>query len=282
VTANIQKKVALFATCINDVMFPDTCMATVRLLERLGCRVCFPPQQTCCGQMFTNTGYFNEAIASVRACASAFEPYEYVVGPSGSCVGSLREQHPLLAELSGDTALQQTVKAVVDKTYELTEFLVDVLGIEDVGAYFPHTVVFHQSCHSLRVARLGDRPRRLMEKVRGLTLLPLEADDQCCGFGGTFSVKNPDLSAAMVSEKARCVAKSGAEYLVTVDNACLMNIGGALHRDGIAVRTIHLAEILCSQECERDEPHVCHPQPNRALLTHNKGEKDGRVGGGAP
>jgi L-lactate dehydrogenase complex protein LldE len=228
-------------------MFPDTCMATAKLLRRLGCEVAFPPGQTCCGQMFTNTGYFKEALGSVRACAKAFAPYDYVVGPSGSCVGSIREQHPMLAEMSGDTALQKAVEELVGKTYELTEFLIDVLGVEDVGAYFPHTVAFHQACHSLRITNLGDRPRRLMEKVRGLTLLPLEDDDQCCGFGGTFSVKNPDLSADMVSEKARCVRESGAEYLVTVDNACLMNIGGALHRDEVPVRTIHLAEILASQ-----------------------------------
>jgi L-lactate dehydrogenase complex protein LldE len=246
-----ERKVALFATCINDVMFPDTCMATARLLERLGCVVSFPPGQTCCGQMFTNTGYFREAISSVRACAEAFEPYDYVVGPSGSCVGSIREQHPMLAEMSGDVALQQAVGDMVAKTYELTEFLIDILGVEDVGAYFPHRVTFHQACHSLRITNLGDRPRRLMEKVRGLTLLPLEDDDQCCGFGGTFSIKNASLSADMVSEKARRVADSGAEYLVTVDNACLMNIGGALHRDGIPVRTIHLAEILASQGNDR-------------------------------
>jgi L-lactate dehydrogenase complex protein LldE len=248
-----EKKVALFATCINDVMFPETCMAVARLLSRLGCEVSFPPKQTCCGQMFTNTGYFKEALGSVRACARAFEPFDYVVGPSGSCVGSIREQHPLLAEMSGDVALQQAVEKMVAKTYELTEFIIDVLGVEDVGAYFPHTVTFHQACHSLRITKLGDRPRRLMEKVRGLTLVPLEADDQCCGFGGTFSVKNAALSADMVSEKARCVVASGAEYLVTVDNACLMNIGGALHRDQAPVRTIHLAQILASQADEVGE-----------------------------
>jgi L-lactate dehydrogenase complex protein LldE len=147
----------------------------------------------------------------------------------------------------------RTVATTVAKTYELSEFLIDVLGVEDVGAYFPHTVTFHPTCHAVRMANLGDRPQRLLARVRGLRLLPLEDADQCCGFGGTFSVKNDLMSAAMVSDKAREVMKTGAEYLVNVDNACLMNIGGRLHREDSPLKTIHLAEILVSREGQAGE-----------------------------
>jgi L-lactate dehydrogenase complex protein LldE len=231
-------------------MYPETCAATVRLLERLGCTIEFPVEQSCCGQIFTNTGYHAEALGAVRAYVEAFSTAEYIVGPSGSCVASVRDQHPMLARETGDTAFIAAVEAVVAKTYELTEFLIDVLGVEDVGAYFPHTVTFHPTCHAVRMAHIGDRPYRLLSKVEGLTLLPLEEADQCCGFGGTFSVKNDLLSAALVSDKAAEVEKTGAEYLVNVDNACLMNIGGRLHREGSAVKTIHLAEILASVQDE--------------------------------
>ncbi|MDR3316430.1 MAG: (Fe-S)-binding protein [Coriobacteriales bacterium] len=245
-----KKTVALFAICMNDVMYPQTCEATVALLERLGCEVVFPEEQTCCGQMFTNTGYHAEALGSVRSYVKAFTAYDYIVGPSGSCVASVRDQHPMLAAETGDKVLMQAVAAVVAKTYELTEFLIDVLGVEDVGAYFPHTVTFHPTCHAMRMAKIGDRPYRLLDKVEGLTLLPLAEYDQCCGFGGTFSVKNDVMSAAMVADKAAEVIKTGAEYLVNVDNACLMNIGGRLHREGSAVKTIHLAEILASTRAQ--------------------------------
>jgi len=231
-------------------MYPETCVATVKLLERLGCEVVFPAEQSCCGQIFTNTGYHAEALGVVHAYVEAFSSADYIVGPSGSCVASVREQHPLLAEETGNRALIEAVRGVVAKTYELTEFLIDVLGVEDVGAYFPHTVTFHPNCHSVRLAKVGDRPTRLLAQVKGLTLLPLDRTDVCCGFGGTFSVKNDKLSAAMVSDKAAQVAKTGADYLVSLDNACLMNIGGRLHREECLVKTIHLAEVLASTEAE--------------------------------
>ena len=240
--------VALFATCINDVMFPGTPKAVVTLLERLGCRVEFPLEQTCCGQMFTNTGYFDAAVPDVRNYVKAFSGYDYIVGPSGSCVGAVRHQHPMLAEHARDTKLGEAVEEVVAKTYDLSEFLVDVLGVTDVGAYFPHRVTYHPTCHSVRVAKVGDRPYRLLQAVKGIDLVDLPAADQCCGFGGTFSVKNPDVSVAMASDKARHVMETGAEYLVTGDNACLMNIGGILHRQNSGVRTIHRAEILARTE----------------------------------
>ncbi len=240
--------VALFATCINDTMFPQTPKAVVRLLERLGCRVEFPLQQTCCGQMFTNTGYFHEAMPSVRNYVDTFEAYDYVVGPSGSCVGSVRDQHPMLAYRSGDPGLRRRVEEIVAKTYDLTEFLVDVLGVTDVGAYFPHRVTYHPTCHSLRVTKVGDRPYQLLSAVRGLTLIELPDAQQCCGFGGTFSLKNADVSVAMGTDKVRAVLDTQAEYVVTGDNSCLMHIGGLLSRMRAGVKPIHLAEILAQTE----------------------------------
>lgn len=240
--------VALFATCINDLMFPDTPRAVVRLLERLGCTVDFPLSQTCCGQPFTNTGYFKEAMPSVRNFVDTFERYDYVVGPSGSCIGSVRDQHPMLAGRLGDPGLQRRVEAIVAKTYDLSEFIVDVLGVTDVGAYFPHTVTYHSTCHSLRVTKVGDRPYRLLKAVRGLTFVELPESNQCCGFGGTFSVKNSDVSVAMGSDKVRNVLDTGAEYLVAGDNSCLLHLGGLISRMEAGVTPIHLAEILASTE----------------------------------
>lgn len=240
--------VALFATCINDVMFPGTPKAVVTVLERLGCTVEFPLEQTCCGQMFTNTGYFDAAVPDVRNYVKAFSGYDYIVGPSGSCVGAVRHQHPMLAAHAGDESLATEVDKVVARTYDFTELLVDVLGVTDVGAYFPHRVTYHPTCHSVRVAKVGDKPYQLLSKVRGIDLVPLTDADQCCGFGGTFSVKNPDVSVAMGADKARHVLNTGAEYLVTGDNACLMHIGGLMHRQRAGVRTIHLAELLAHTE----------------------------------
>lgn len=240
------KKVALFATCINDTMFPQTLKATVAVLERLGCEVEFPEAQTCCGQMFTNTGYFPEALGSVKTYAKAFDEYEYIVGPSGSCIGAVRDQHALVARHCGDEPLAVNAESLAKRTYDLSEFIVDVLGVTDVGAYFPHKVTYHPTCHSLRVTKVGDRPYRLLRDVEGLELVELPDERECCGFGGTFSMKNPDVSVAMVTDKVRCVAATGAAYLVAGDNSCLLNIGGALARTRAAAKPIHLAEILAS------------------------------------
>lgn len=242
------KTVALFATCINDTMFPTTPQAVVTVLERLGCRVVFPKSQTCCGQMLTNTGYYDEAVPSVRNYVRTFEDYDYVVGPSGSCIGAVRHQHPMLAEHAGDKALKSASEELVKRTYDFSEFLVDVLGVTDVGAYFPHRVTFHPTCHSLRVAKVGDRPMQLLRAVKGITILDLPDAEQCCGFGGTFSVKNSEVSVAMATDKARNAVSTGAEYVVAGDNACLMNIGGVLHRGNTGVKPIHLAEILAQTE----------------------------------
>lgn len=244
-------RVALQVTCVNDAMFPDTGKAVVRLLRRLGVDVDFPAAQTCCGQPMVNTGYLDEAVPVVRTFVDAFAGYDAIVTPSGSCAGSARHQHAIVARRSGDPALVAAVEQIAPRTYELTEFLLDVLGVTDVGAYFPHRVTYHPTCHSLRMLGVGDRPRRLLEQVRGLTLVELPQAEECCGFGGTFAVKNADTSVAMGADKARHVRDTGAEVLVAGDSSCLMHIGGMLSRQRAGVRTMHLAEILASTEGER-------------------------------
>lgn len=239
-------RVALFATCFNDTMWPETPKAVVRLLERLGCRVEFPMAQTCCGQMMTNTGYAAKAVPLVRHFVDVFEDYDAVVAPSGSCVGSVRDQHPMIAHLAGDPGLASEVEQVRPKVFELSEFLVDVLGVTDVGASFPHRVTYHPTCHSLRMLRVGDRPLQLLRAVEGIDLVELEGAEECCGFGGTFAMKNADVSVAMGTDKASHIADTGAEYVVAGDNSCLAHIGGILGRQQAGIRTMHLAEILAS------------------------------------
>ena len=239
-------RVALFLTCFNDTIFPETGKAVVRLLERLGHDVDFPLEQTCCGQMHFNTGYRPETVPLVRRFADVFEPYDAVVTPSGSCAGMVREYHATVAEGAGDSRLADRTRAVAAKTHELSELLVDVLGVEDVGAYYPHRVTYHPTCHSLRMLHVGDRPLRLLRNVKGLDLVELPAAEECCGFGGTFALKNAEVSTAMLADKLRHVLDTGAEICTAGDNSCLMHIGGGLSRLRSGVRTVHLAEILAS------------------------------------
>jgi L-lactate dehydrogenase complex protein LldE len=239
-------RVALMVTCLNDALFPDAGKAVVSLLRRVGVDVEFPQAQTCCGQPMVNTGYLDEAVPVVRNFVHAFAGYDYVVTPSGSCAGSARHQHALVARRSGDSGLETAVAEVAPKVLELTEFLVDVLGVTDVGASFPHTVTYHPTCHSLRMLGVGDRPLRLLREVRGIRLVDLPQAESCCGFGGTFAVKNADTSIAMGSDKARHVVASGAEVLVAGDSSCLMHIGGLLSRQRSGIRVMHLAEVLAS------------------------------------
>src|SRR3954468_13893075 len=189
-------RASLFITCFNDTLFPQTGIAVVRLLERLGHEVDFPEEQTCCGQMHLNSGYPGGAMPLLRRFVRAFADAEVVVSPSASCVGMVRDQYPKLAASSGDTALAAEVDAIRARTLELTEFLTDRLGIIDVGAYFPHRVTYHPTCHGLRALRVGDRPLALLRAVEGIDLVDLPQAEECCGFGGTFAVKNPDTSAA--------------------------------------------------------------------------------------
>jgi L-lactate dehydrogenase complex protein LldE len=241
-------RVALMVTCVNDAMFPDTGKATVAVLRHLGVDVDFPEQQTCCGQPMVNTGYLDEAVPAVRRFVDAFAGYDAIVVPSGSCAGSARHQHAMVARRSKDPDLQRAVEETSPRTYELSEFLVDVLGVEDVGASFPHKVTYHPTCHSLRMLGVGDRPTRLLRAVRGLELVELPEADQCCGFGGTFAVKNADTSVAMGSDKVRRVRDTGAEVLVAGDNSCLMHLGGLLSRQQAGIRVLHLAEVLAARE----------------------------------
>ncbi len=243
-------RIALFATCLADTLFPDVPAATAAVLERLGHEVDFPPEQTCCGQMHVNTGYQREAAPLVRRFVEQFEPYDAVVVPSGSCTGCVRHQHAAVAERYVDPELAARARAVAAKTYELSELLVDVLGVEDVGASYPHRVTYHPTCHSLRMLRVGDRPLRLLRHVRGLELVELPDAEQCCGFGGTFALKNADTSTAMLADKMRNVLGTRAEVCTAGDSSCLMHIGGGLSRLRAGVRTVHLAEILASTGTE--------------------------------
>ena len=241
-------RVALQVTCVNDAMFPDTGKAVVRLLRRLGVDVDFPQAQTCCGQPMVNTGYLDEAVPVVRTFVDAFAGYDAIVTPSGSCAGSARHQHSIVAERSGDPALVAAVAETAPRTYELSEFLVDVLGVTDVGASFPHRVTYHPTCHSLRMLRVDDKPLRLLRNVRGLELVELPQAESCCGFGGTFALKNADTSTAMLADKMRHVVGTGAEVCTAGDASCLMHIGGGLSRMRTGVRTLHLAEILAATD----------------------------------
>jgi L-lactate dehydrogenase complex protein LldE len=219
-------RIALFITCFNDTLFPGTGRAVVEVLERLGHEVVFPEEQTCCGQMHGNSGYAREGAALAERFARVFAGEEVVVSPSASCVGYLREH------------------GAGDRVYEFSELLVDRLGVEDVGAVFPHRVTYHPTCHSTRVLHVGDRPLRLLRAVRGIELVELGDASECCGFGGTFAVKNADVSMAMLSDKLRHVLDTRAEVCVAGDNSCLMHIGGALRRQRAGVRAMHLAEVL--------------------------------------
>jgi L-lactate dehydrogenase complex protein LldE len=239
-------RIALFVTCLADTLFPDVGKSTTVLLERLGHQVEFPQAQTCCGQMHVNTGYQRDALPLIRRYVEVFEPYDVIVAPSGSCVGSIRHQHAMVARRLGDPGLARRAEAVGERTYELSQLLVDVLGVEDVGAYYPHRVTYHPTCHSLRLLRVGDRPLRLLRQVAGLDLVELPDADVCCGFGGTFALKNSDTSTAMLADKMRNVLGTRAEVCTAGDSSCLMHIGGGLSRLRAGVAAVHLAEILAS------------------------------------
>ncbi|MGK5683825.1 (Fe-S)-binding protein [Actinoplanes sp. URMC 104] len=241
-------RVALFVTCFNDALYPRTGQAVVRLLERLGHTVAFPAAQTCCGQMHVNTGYYREAVPLARRWTEVFSPYDVVVSPSPSCVGTVRESYARIAARTGDTGLARAAVEAGPHLYELSEFLVDVLEVTDVGAYFPHRVTYHPTCHSLRGLHVGDRPYRLLRAVKGLTLTDLPGAEECCGFGGTFALKNAEVSVAIGADKARHARGTGAEVLCALDNSCLTHVGGILSRQRSGMRVLHLAEILAGSE----------------------------------
>jgi len=246
-------RASLFITCYNDTLYPETGRAVVSLLERLGVELDFHPKQTCCGQMHSNTGFRGEAFCQAKRFIKMYQDAESVVIPSSSCVAMIREQYPTLIHELGNKELLKQYEAVLPRIYELSEFLVDKLGVEDVGAYFPHRVTYHASCHSLRGLHLGEKPLRLLRKVKGIDLVELPNIDRCCGFGGTFSVKNAEVSSAMLTAKLQDLLSTKAEFATAVDNSCLMHQGGALHRQYAGMKTIHLAEILASTEGHQAE-----------------------------
>lgn len=235
-------KVSLFITCLADQMFPEVGVSTVRVLRRLGCAVDFPRTQTCCGQPLFNSGSVDDARGVARTLLDAFESAEHVVAPSGSCVGMVKHYYPGL--FAGDAELERRARELAAKTWELSQFLVHVLGREDVGAHFRHRATYHPSCHGARLLGAKEEPLRLLGKVSGLELVPLERAEDCCGFGGLFSVKLPDISGAMVAEKCSHVLATKPEYLIGTDMGCLVNIAGALSRQGSKVQAIHLASVL--------------------------------------
>lgn len=241
-------RIAIFITCYNDTLFPETGIAVVRVLERLGHTVEFPAAQTCCGQMHYNTGYQAEALPLVRRFVEVFRDCDVVCVPSSSCVAMIREHYEKIAAESGDKLLQSEIAALLPRIYEFTELLVHRLGAEDVGATYAHRVTYHASCHSLRSLHLGDLPMRLLKNVRDIELVPLERVEQCCGFGGTFAIKNADVSTAMLEEKLQCLKKTQAEICTACDNSCLMHLQGALHRRREPMRTQHIAQVLAGDE----------------------------------
>jgi L-lactate dehydrogenase complex protein LldE len=282
-------RIALFVTCLVDAMFPRVGQATVMLLERLGHEVVFPTGQTCCGQMHVNTGYRREAVPVVAHHVEVFEralapksagglAAEVIVAPSGSCVASVRHQHPMVVDGTGHASgpghtagsaasgragrsggavvtertgtLADRTRAVSARTYELSELLVDVLGVSDIGARYPHRVTYHPTCHALRLLRVDDKPVRLLRAVDGIDLVELPQAESCCGFGGTFALKNAEVSTAMLADKLRNVQATGAEVVTAGDVSCLMHLGGGLSRSRAGVRAVHLAEILAGENWE--------------------------------
>jgi L-lactate dehydrogenase complex protein LldE len=239
-------RIALFITCLTDTLYPETGQAITALLERLGHEVAFPPGQACCGQMHFNSGYRRETVPMVRGFARAFSGFDAIVTPSASCAAMVREYHPVVAAESGDAGLARGVGEVAARVHDVSGLLVNVLGVVDVGAYFPYRVTYHPSCHSLRMLQVGDAPVRLLRAVGGLELVDLPGADECCGFGGTFALKNAATSAAMCADKVAAVRGTGAQVLCSADNSCLMHIGGALTRQRADIPTRHLAEILAS------------------------------------
>jgi L-lactate dehydrogenase complex protein LldE len=238
-------RVSLFVTCIVDQVFPKVGLAMADVLERVGWQVDFLEAQTCCGQPAFNTGYRREAAEVARHFLNVFRDAEYIVIPSGSCAAMI--QHHYAELFAREPEWLEQVRRIEPRVWEFTKFLTKVARVEDVGARFEHVVTFHDSCHALRELGVKEGPRRLLANVRGLTLKEMANSEECCGFGGTFSVKFPEVSGGMARSKLDAIAASGAEYVVGVDSSCLMQLGGALSRNGVPVGTMHIAEVLARQ-----------------------------------
>ncbi|HEV2424006.1 MAG TPA: (Fe-S)-binding protein [Terriglobia bacterium] len=240
-------RVALFITCLADQFYPAAGEAAVKVLRRLGVEVSFNPEQTCCGQPAFNTGYREESrrVAAHTLDLLSRTDADYVVTPSGSCTSMMRVFYRELFER--DPIRSAQAQAMAARVFEFSEFLVKVMKVQDVGARFPHRVAYHDSCHLLRELGVSEEPRRLLRSVRGAELVELDDNRLCCGFGGTFAVKFPEVSVAMGEDKLKAAAAAGAEYLVANDSGCLMHLAGLIHRQGARIKTVHLAEVLASR-----------------------------------
>lgn len=238
-------RVSMFVTCVVDQVFPKVGMAMADVLERAGCVVDFPEAQTCCGQPAFNSGYRDEARRVAEHFLGVFKDSEYIVSPSGSCTAMVSHHYADL--FRDDEARMEQIRNIASRTYEFSAFLTGVLGVDDVGARFPHTVTYHDSCHALRELKIKDPPRRLLANVRELTLHEMDAAEECCGFGGTFSVKFPSVSGGMGRTKIDSILRTGADTVVSLDSSCLMQLQGVLSRAGSPIRTMHLAEVLASR-----------------------------------
>lgn len=234
-------RVSLFIPCLTDQFFPRVGINLYKILKKVGAEVDYPTEQTCCGQPAFNSGYHEEAIELAQRFLEVFRHSEYIVAPSGSCTSMVKIFYPEILE---DPGLNETLHQVTAKTYEFSDFLVNVMGVIDLGVHFPHRVTYHDACHLLRELKVKQAPRDLIRKVRGIELVEMEQSEDCCGFGGTFSVKYPEISTAMAEDKAASIAQTGAEYVVANDSSCLMQIGGYLSRKGIPARPLHLADLL--------------------------------------
>lgn len=235
-------RVALFIGCVNDVFFPRVGIATARILHRLGVEVGFPQGQSCCGQAHWNSGYRAEARGLAEHFVEVFEDAEYVVAPTGSCVSMVREYYPEI--FRDQPALAERVGRLITRTYEFCQFLTDVLGVVDLGARYAARAVYHASCHMTRLLGAGPAPLRLLARVEGLELRPFPGAELCCGFGGTFSVKSPEVSVAMADDKLEAFVSAGAELVISADTSCLLHLMGRAHRRGLPLRFLHVAEVL--------------------------------------
>ena len=241
----MSQRVALFVTCIVDQLFPEVGLATAEVLERLGYQVDFPEDQTCCGQPAFNTGYRKEAREVACRCIEILRGAEYIVVPSGSCTSMITHHYEEL--FAKDPSRQEELHGLLPRVWEFSRFLLEVAKVEDLGARYDGIVTFHDSCHGLRELKIKDGPRRLLSHVRGLTLREMDLAEECCGFGGTFSVKFPGISGAMSRNKIDSILRTGADTVTGVDASCLLQLRGALSRAGLPIKTLHLAQILASQ-----------------------------------
>jgi L-lactate dehydrogenase complex protein LldE len=242
---SVKKRVSLFVTCIVDQVFPQVGIAMTQVLERLGFQVDFPHAQTCCGQPAFNSGFPEEAGTVARHFLNTFGDAEYIVVPSGSCTSMIAHHYTDI--FASDERMLQLARSTAPRVWEFSQFLIDVAGVDDVGARFDGVVTYHDSCHSLREMHIKDGPRRLLAKVQGLTLREMEPAEECCGFGGTFSVKFPEVSGGMARTKIDSILKTEAGTVVSVDSSCLMQIQGVIDRARLPIRTMHLAEVLAGR-----------------------------------